>query len=265
MLRSGLGWASALTALALCACTSEAPVTEVSGDCADVFQGQTCTWARVQGKTVMEVGAVIPFASIENAPATEPAMDWPPKAVAVLNVPAVAQEASGLTQFTMYWEAGGHPPAAYMKPHFDFHFYTIPAAQISTIDCKDNSKPAALPSGYMLADVPLPPEMAKVVGTDTLFGICVPQMGMHALPEAEVDGSQPFRGDMVIGYWKGQPIFIEPMITKEMLMEKRSFDLTIPDVPGLSGPHPTKFQAMWDEGKQAYRFTFSGFSGGTAA
>lgn len=265
MVQTKASWVLAVLAVALVGCANETPVVDVAGSCADVFQGQTCTWAKVQGKTVMEVGAVVPFASIENAPATEPAMDWPPKAVAELSIPTAVQQGSGLTEFTMYWEAGGHPPAAYMKPHFDFHFYTIPAAQISTIDCKDNSKPAALPSGYALVDVPLPPEMAKMVGADTLFGICVPQMGMHALPAAEVDGSKPFRGDMVVGYWKGQPIFIEPMVTKEMLMEKRSFELAIPDVPGLTGPHPTHFQATWDEGKQQYRFTFSGFTGATAA
>ncbi len=265
MFRTKAAVATAVLMTVLCGCANETPVVDVSGDCADVFQGQTCTWAKVQGQTVMEVGAVVPIASIENAPATDDDMSWPPHPAAVLNIPASVQQGSGLTQFTMYWEAGGHPPAAYMKPHFDFHFYTVPQEERAAIDCKDVSKPAALPTGYVLADVPLPPEMAKMIGTDTLFGICVPQMGMHALPAAEVDGSQPFSGDMVVGYWQGKPIFIEPMITKEMLMAKRSFELRIPAVPGLDGPHPTHFQAVWDDASQSYRFTFSGFTGASAA
>jgi hypothetical protein len=50
------------------------------------------------------------------------------------------------------------------------------------------------------------------------------------------------------------------MIARATLMEKKSFDLTIPDVPGLTGAHPTRFHAEFDAGQQAYRFTFSGFT-----
>ena len=66
-------------------------------------------------------------------------------------------------------------------------------------------------------------------------------------------------GGVKIGYYKGKPIFIEPMIAKAMLMKKESFDLPIPDVPGLAGPHPTKFHAEYDAAQQAYRFTLSAF------
>jgi hypothetical protein len=45
-----------------------------------------------------------------------------------------------------------------------------------------------------------------------------------------------------------------------MLLKKESFDLPIPDVPGLAGAHPTKFHAEYDKAQQAYRFTFSAFT-----
>ena len=246
----------ALTAV-IGACTKEAPVVEVSGGCADVHKAQVCTFASMKGATVLEVGATVPIASIENAPAVE-AMVWPPVAAAILDVPEAARKETGLNHFTMYWEAGGHPPGPYLQPHFDFHFYTVPNASRMAIDCKDITKPAALPTGYALPDIPLPPDMAKMMGVSTLVGLCVPGMGMHSLPAAEMESKDPFRGDIVVGSYAGKTVFIEPMVTKAMLMEKKSFDFPIPAIPGI-GAHPTKFHAEFDAAKQSYRFVFSGF------
>ncbi len=128
------------------------------------------------------------------------------------------------------------------------------------MDCKDLSKPAVLPAGYQLPDVPLPPEMAGMMGVPALIGLCVPQMGMHAILATEIERKDAFSGSMVIGYYQGKPIFIEPMLTKAMLLEKRSFDLPMPEVPGMTGPHPTRFRAEYDSTQQAYRFTLSGFT-----
>jgi len=136
---------AALFALAVGACSREAPVVEVKGACAEVHHAQVCTWAKIQGDALLEVSAVVPAASVENAPAQEP-MVWPPVAVAVLDIPEAARQKSGLVHFTMYWEPGGHPPGAYLTPHFDFHFYMISPAESKAIDCIDLTKPAALPA-----------------------------------------------------------------------------------------------------------------------
>jgi hypothetical protein len=206
----------------------------------------------------VEVGALVPMATIENAPSA-PSMDWPPVALAMLDIPEGARAQSGFTHITVYWEAGGHPPAPYMTPHFDFHFYTIAGADRMAIDCKDNAKPAALPVAYDLPDQPLPPDMAKMMGVSTLVGVCIPTMGMHSLLKSELESKETFRGSMVVGYYHGKPIFVEPMLTKAMLMEKKSFELAMPDVPGMTGAHPTKFRADFDAAQQAYKFTFSAF------
>ena len=186
-------------------------------------------------------------------------MAWPPVAEAVLELPEASRQASGLQNLTMYWEAMGHPPGPYMTPHFDFHFNVVPTAEIAAIDCKDESKPTALPAAYSLTDQKLPPDMAKAIGVSTLVGICVPGMGMHSLLTSEMQSKETFRGSMVVGYYHGKPIFVEPMLTKAMLMEKKSFDLAIPEVPGLAVAHPTKFHAEYDAAKQSYRFVFSEF------
>lgn len=247
----------ALTAVG--ARTGEEPLVQVRGACADVFKAQVCTWAKTKGNTLVEAGAVVPLASIENAPTEQP-MAWPPVAAAAIDMPEPVLHQGGLTQLTMYWEAGGHPPAPFMTPHFDFHFYTVAASERAAMDCKDVSKPASLPAAYGLPDVPLPPEMAQMTGVPALIGVCVPQMGMHALLQSEIERKDAFSGTMVIGYYKGKPIFIEPMLSKAMLMRKQSFDLPIPDVPGLAGAHPTKFHAEYDAAQRAYRFTFSAFT-----
>jgi len=248
-----------LLALAAGACTGGKSLVEVKGDCADVFNAQVCTWARTEGGKLVEAGAVVPLASLENAPPDQP-MVWPPAAAAVIDMPEPVRQQGGLTQLTMFWEPGGHPPGAFMTPHFDFHFYTVPASERTAMDCSDLRKPTTLPAGYGLPDIPLPPEVAQMMGVPALIGLCVPQMGMHALLTSEIERKDAFSGSLVIGYYKGMPIFIEPMVSKAMLMRKESFDLAIPDVPGLVGAHPTRFRADYDGTQQAYRFTLSGFT-----
>ena len=98
-----------------------------------------------------------------------------------------------------------------------------------------------------------------MLGVPALIGLCVPQMGMHSMLGTELASKGTFMGDMVIGFYKGKPIFVEPMISKGMLMQKKSFDLPMPTVPGI-GAHPTKFHAEWNAAAQSYRFAFSEFS-----
>lgn len=251
-----------LGSAAVTACAKEVPIVEIGGECAEVFQGRLCTWARMQGDSVLDVGALVPLAAIENAP-KDAAMTWPPTAVATLALPAEAQAKTGLTVLTMYWESGGHPPGPFLTPHFDFHFYTVAPAEKATMDCVNLARPAALAAGYTLPDVALPPPMAAMIGVDTLVGLCVPGMGMHSLLASEMEGATPFRGTMVLGYYGGKPIFIEPMLSQVMLMEKTAFDLPIPSIPGMTGNYPRVFRAEYDAQQQSYRFVFSGFAPGT--
>ena len=190
-------------------------------------------------------------------------MSWPPATDATLKLPESVLPQSGLTNLTVYWEATGHPPGAYLTPHFDFHFYTVAPEEQAAIDCKDDAKPAVLAAGYSLPDQPLPPDMAKMTGVKSLVGICVPAMGMHSLPTAELESKDLFRGDMVIGYYHGKNVFIEPMLTRDRLMEKQSFDLPIPAIPGFTGTYPRTWHADYDPQAQSYRFVFAGFAPGS--
>jgi hypothetical protein len=190
----------------------------------------------------------------ENAPAEAP-MVWPPVSLAEVPLPDAVKSATGFDNLTLFWEAHGHPPASFFTPHFDFHFNTATLGDLQAIDCADSAKPAALPAGFELPDATIPQ-------LGTLIGLCVPHMGMHALASADVNRTTPFQSAMVVGYYHGQPIFLEPMISQATLLERRGFALEVPDVPGRPATtrYPTRFRADYDSTAQVYRFAFSGLT-----
>jgi hypothetical protein len=241
-------------ALALTACTAAPPeleVMEVAGECGMVYGGNVCTWAEMQGDSVLSVGATIPMATVSGVPA-EMEMTWPPTMGGMLMLPAAAQQATGMSHLTVFWEAHGHPPGPFLTPHFDFHFYGISPADREAIDCLDVTKPTALPAGYELPDEEIP-------GIGMLVGVCVPTMGMHSLLSSSLAATDIFDATMVVGWIKGQPIFVEPMISKAFLERREGFSLPIPALPATGGTrYPTGFEATYDAATQAYRFSFTG-------
>jgi hypothetical protein len=230
------------------ACTKE---RLVQGECKSVNGADLCTWGKMSGNTLVSFGATIPVKYVEGSPAEAP-MAWPPKADAIVALPAEVASAVGFTTMTVYWEPHGHPPGPYLTPHYDFHFYNIAAADVAKIDCADSTKPATLPAAYELPDVTIPQ-------LGTLVGICVPGMGMHSLPGAELHAATLFEKTMVVGYYHKSPIFLEPMIGRATLMARRTFTVDQPSVPGQSANvrNPAQFEARFDSTAQAYQFTFT--------
>jgi hypothetical protein len=224
-------------------------------DCQPVFGAQVCTWSRTSGSKVVAFGATVPMAVIENSPVDHP-MTWPPVEAAAIPMPADARSAAGVNHLTVLWEAHGHPPAAFLTPHYDFHFYVIDGDARKAISCADSTKPGALPAGYAMPDFDLP-EIGHLVG------LCVPQMGMHSLPAPMLQDTVIFSGTMVMGFYQGRPIFYEPMIARAKLLERRSFSLPMVTPAGLgAGIHyPTRFDAEYDPAMPGYRFVFSGLPG----
>ena len=224
----------------------------VQGDCQPLFGGDVCTWGTMTGDDLTAFGATVPVASIENAPA-DGEMVFPPKILGAIALPAEVAAATGFDHVSLNWEPHGHPPGPYLTPHFDFHFYTIDPDAVMAIDCADVSKPATLPAAYTLPDIEIP-------GLGTLVGLCVPTMGMHAMPEAEMQQTAPFGATMIVGYDAQTPVFMEPMISRARLLEARSFTLDVPAMPaGGNVTWPTSFAAEYDATARTYRFVFSGF------
>jgi hypothetical protein len=249
----GILAAMALGALvaAVPSCTRE---KLVQGECRPVNGADVCAWGTMSGDRLVAFGATVPVKAVESAPADMP-MAWPPKVDATIPLPAAVKSASGFDNITIYWEPHGHPPGPYLTPHFDFHFNTM---DVSKIDCADSTKPAQMPAAYEMPDVTIPQ-------LGTLVGLCVPGMGMHSLPAAELHSTALFQKTMIVGFYHKGPIFVEPMLTRATLMEKRSFAIDIPAVSGVAANvhYPRKFRADYDSTAQAYKFVFTEFAGGT--
>jgi hypothetical protein len=93
-----------------------------------------------------------------------------------------------------------------------------------------------------------------------LIGLCVPQMGMHSINEEEMNATELFDGSMIVGFYKTETIFIEPMIARDKLLAREDFDLVVPRGLVDRGPNiawPTSFKAVYDEDANAYQFVFS--------
>lgn len=251
-------WAFALSFLLLAgaatAFTHDVDATSHSS-CGTVMGSEVCTWIEMDGDRPVELGASIPLGLIERVPA-DAEMVWPPRELAMVSLPAVAQNALGLDHLGINWEAHGHPPQTFLTQHFDFHFYNLTPDEVASIDCSDDAKPDRLPDGYALPDVEVP-------GLGTLVGLCVPAMGMHAMEAHEVHDTAPFQASMMLGYYDGEPIFFEPMVARDLLMQKKDFSLRMPALADLPAGvrYPTEFRAEYDRQNQAYRLLFTGFTG----
>ena len=222
----------------------------MQGECRSYNGADVCTWGRMRGDAVVAFGATIPLKAIENSPAEMP-MAWPPKVDFAVAMPAAVQSATGYDHMNVFWEPHGHPPGPYLTAHYDFHFNNISQADVAKIDCADSLKPAAPPAGYELPDVTIPQ-----IGT--LVGICVPGMGMHALPSAELRSAALFEKTLIVGYYHQKPIFVEPMIARATLLARKNFSIDVPAVAGgpASLKPPAAFEAVYDSTAQAYQFTF---------
>ena len=220
-----------------------------AGSCGSIFGVKVCTAYRMQAGRVTEFSLRVPIAAIEKAPANKP-MVWPTKAdVTVPFAPAVRKQ-TGFTFANIYWNPHGHPPAVYMVPHFDFHFYIAPEQKVLTITCKDTRKPRVIPAGYEMPNDEIP-HVGK------LIGMCIPAMGMHAAPASDFQMKTPWQGSLMAGYYAGQPLFVEPMITRALLLKKHSFSLPVPEIAAT--PHvryPNRFRAVYEPKSKAYELAF---------
>jgi hypothetical protein len=249
-MRNRLHYGLGLVAIAVFACGAKAQTKDAAAEnCGTVFGAKVCTSYKARAGKVTEFTMRVPIALLEQAPATEP-MVWPPKADVAVPFADAVKDQTGFVFTNIYWNPMGHVPQAYAVPHYDFHFYFVPEEAVAGIDCKDANKPKAIPAGYALPDVDVP-------GMGTLIGVCIPAMGMHAIPAGDLT-TKSWDGSMMVGYYKGKPIFLEPMITKALLMKKQSFSLPIPAIePTPNVRYPDRFNAVYDAKSDSYDFTFS--------
>lgn len=227
------------------------PFSFVEGGRQVVGGGAVTTWANVrQDGVVQEVGATVPLSVIQNPPSAP----LPGRMTTILvSFPQEVQARTVLNHFTFDLVPQGHPPAPrYTVPHFDAHFYSMTPQQVAAIKGPDPVRPPAdrVPPGYQY-----PP--ANEVPFQT-----VPEMGVHLLHGGEfAPGAPPFSSTMVVGFFGGSMNFLEPMMTREFLLRRQSFELPVPQPQALgrATQYPTRFVGQYDPATDSYHFVFSNF------
>ena len=213
------------------------------------------TWALVTPEDdVEEVGMTIPVRLFDNQP-TERGTG-PAGAIASLVFPELVQDLTFLNHVELHSQIHGHPappgsvnPDRNHVPHFDFHFYAVSEEVVWDI-------PRLLP--------PLPPVAADRLPAGYLQpGPSEPQMGRHSAPAWSLSDPEPLTTIMIAGFLPdgSEMHFIEPMVSRERLLEANDFELPVPmpEVFGRLMLYPTKFEAEYDPQLDAYHFVFSKF------
>lgn len=154
---------------------------------------------------------------------------------------------TGFENIVLDWNPAGHPPEGlYTVPHFDVHFYLIGQGEREAITFHGEGhdpalsapEPQLLPEGYVI-----PPGTAEE------------QMGVHALdPGGEEFQGQPFRHNLIYGYYEGRLIFIEPMVSLAFLQALPEVTSPVPRPQKYSYPgwYPTTYQIKFNTGSGEY-------------
>jgi len=145
------------------------------------------------------------------------------------------------------WNPKGHiPDGVYDMPHFDFHFYMISQADKEKITLRGEDlarahkapAPEFMPEGYILPE-----------GTE------VPRMGAHAIdPSSPEFNKMPFTKTFIYGFYDGQMIFLEPMITKAFLETSPNTTdrIKLPRTYAKHGYYPTMYTVKHDAAQREY-------------
>ena len=148
------------------------------------------------------------------------------------------------------WNPNGHDPIPiYGLPHFDAHFYLQPMAAQHSITLDDPKgdifpAPNKLPAGYIT-----PPNVVP--------GRTVPMMGRHWIDPTspEYTPGTAFTHTFVYGTYDGHVTFIEPMLTKAMLVASVNVTKAIPQPTAyeVTGKYfPTTYAIRYDVGTKEY-------------
>ncbi len=161
---------------------------------------------------------------------------------------------TGFDHATIDWNPMGHEPnGVYSAPHFDVHFYVIDSAARNAITFKNESTketalkqpaPDLVPAGYVV-----PPDTA------------VERMGVHGVdPTGSEFHGKPFTTTFIYGFYNGETIFVEPMVTKAFLETKPDVTMPVrmPKSFSHSGFYPDRYRVAYDPQNRTYVVALAG-------
>lgn len=215
------------------------------GPVTEVYQGKAWTWIQIDHSGKPErLGISLTDAALNSVPPgghEDDGHDHSHEASWTLQFHPKA----AVTPFNhvgMGWNPNGHEPEIfYGKPHFDFHFYMMTAAEV-----------AAIPP-YEVDSLKFKNWPAPAYFPPTYFnpGGGVPQMGAHwvDVTSGEFNG-QEFTQTFIYGSFDGKVNFYEPMITLDFLKANSNFERPIPQPAKVqkTGYYPTKMRVVKHDG-----------------
>ncbi|MDG0816300.1 DUF5602 domain-containing protein [Bdellovibrio svalbardensis] len=138
------------------------------------------------------------------------------------------------------WNPHGHEPQEiYGAPHFDFHFYMMSNEDRMKITCTGDDEAPCMKQ-------PAPDYLPQYYAP-TPAG--VPMMGWHWFDTRSPEfHGQPFTSTFIYGFYNGQVNFVEPMITREFLLNHGSVDADVPmpNKVAKSGYYPSRYMVSYD-------------------
>lgn len=209
------------------------PVTH-DGQTLALGQGQVTAYERVAADgSLLAVGVRFDESALTGLPTDDTPM--------TLTLPKKAAT-SPFDHVGFDWVAHGHfPQPIYGVPHFDVHFYTVDNQVLAAIEPGPDAvlpEPQYMPKDYM-----------------STFD-AVPFMGTHYLDStaAELHGT-PFDKTFIYGFYRGDLVFMEPMITKAYFESKPNVtvDIKQPAAFKRTGKaFPTKYTISYDGTAKRY-------------
>jgi uncharacterized protein len=270
--------ACALTVVAVAvACSDSNPTTPGAGlsrqygAATAVGNGHARTYIDLDVKNdhaPVEIGVALDEQALEGLPET---------GMSMFDLALPARNSTPYRLVELDWNSHGHEPdGVYSVPHFDFHFYTITAAERNAID------PAALgDSTYQAMASNLPPESERsqfYVPLSPPQGpiVAVPRMGAHwadvRAPELQgafghPENFKPFTTTFLHGSWNGNFIFDEPMITRAFILGRKAAtsDASRDSIIAVSdaqqyrptGYRPAAYRVTYDARAHEYRIALT--------
>lgn len=189
-------------------------------------------------------------------------------------LPMPLQNSTPFKLMELNWNPQGHEiPGIYTVPHFDFHFYTITKAERDLIvptDAQYQQKAENLPPAEFV------PQFYSTLTPPGAPTPSVPKMGVHWIdvrsPEVQAllghpELAKPFTTTFIYGSWNGKFTFLEPMITRDFIMSRRTAATasqrdTVMMLPmgaqvSPAGSYPAAYRVMWDATANEYRIALT--------
>jgi hypothetical protein len=210
------------------------------GDTVSFGGGYAFTWVEVDpGNIPLRVGLTFSEESVTS----------PAPGTISLDFPEVSVD-SFFKHMYFDYAPNGHPPQnIYGSPHIDFHFYMIPASERLTITGGFDIIPVSgefIPEDYIL--------------TPGVSNYSFPAMGVHYTDSlAEELNGMPFQKTLIYGFYEGEMIFVEPMITRQYLLTHPNEVLPIkqPQAYQRKAYYPTNYSVSFNNTNNEFELSLT--------